>query len=395
VNNSTTPTFNQVAAICSGATLAALPSTSNNAINGSWTPAINNTATTLYTFTPNAGQCAANATMTIAVNNNVVPVFTQIPSICLGQQLLALPTSSNNSILGTWTPAINSTTTTTYNFVPSTGSCAYPTNMTIFVNPTPTLVINHPAPVCEPDVVDLTTTSVINGSTIGGSISYWYNSGATQNLSNPNTINTSGTYYIQNTYQGCSSIMPVNVVVNNSPLASFNSSSLTITNENPTIAFTNTSFGAVSYHWDFGDGQSSTSPNPINTYEIINQESFFITLTATSEFGCTDVLMQEIATEEELIYYVPNTFTPADDRYNPTFTPVFTSGIDPSSYRISIFNRWGEAIFESNDVEVGWDGNHSKTNQIVGDGTYSWKISFTLKNSPKKEVIYGQITLLK
>jgi len=68
VNANVTPTFTQVAAICSGATLTALPATSNNGINGSWSPSLNNTATTLYTFTPTAGQCATTATMTITVN---------------------------------------------------------------------------------------------------------------------------------------------------------------------------------------------------------------------------------------------------------------------------------------------------------------------------------------
>ncbi|OYU82350.1 MAG: hypothetical protein CFE23_01125, partial [Flavobacterium sp. BFFFF1] len=68
-----TPTFTAVAPICSGATLAALPTTSNNGITGTWTPALNNTATTTYTFTPTAGQCALTTTLTITVNPNVTP----------------------------------------------------------------------------------------------------------------------------------------------------------------------------------------------------------------------------------------------------------------------------------------------------------------------------------
>lgn len=63
----TTPTFTQVAPICNGATLSALPTTSNNGITGTWSPALNNTATTEYTFTPEADQCATTTTMTIEV----------------------------------------------------------------------------------------------------------------------------------------------------------------------------------------------------------------------------------------------------------------------------------------------------------------------------------------
>jgi hypothetical protein len=68
VNPAVTPTFTQVSPICPRATLAALPIRSNNGINGTWSPAINNLATTTYTFTPTAGQCASTCTMTIVVN---------------------------------------------------------------------------------------------------------------------------------------------------------------------------------------------------------------------------------------------------------------------------------------------------------------------------------------
>lgn len=68
INNSITPTFSQIASVCSGTTLSALSETSNNFVSGTWSPALNNLATTTYTFTPNSGQCANTTTLTIAVN---------------------------------------------------------------------------------------------------------------------------------------------------------------------------------------------------------------------------------------------------------------------------------------------------------------------------------------
>jgi hypothetical protein len=73
VNPNITPTFTQVPAICSGATLSALPTTSNNGVSGTWSPALNNTTTTTYTFTPDSGQCATTTTMTINVISNISP----------------------------------------------------------------------------------------------------------------------------------------------------------------------------------------------------------------------------------------------------------------------------------------------------------------------------------
>ncbi|HRD80556.1 MAG TPA: hypothetical protein PLL53_07340, partial [Saprospiraceae bacterium] len=92
------PAFTQVQPICSGGAFS-LPATSDNGISGSWSPAINNTSTTTYTFTPNAAlhPCASTTTMTVTVNPNVTPTFTQVAPICSGGSF-TLPATSNNGI---------------------------------------------------------------------------------------------------------------------------------------------------------------------------------------------------------------------------------------------------------------------------------------------------------
>jgi hypothetical protein len=69
--------FVAIAPICSGDVLSPLPINSTNGITGVWSPAINNTITTVYTFTPDAGQCAINGNQTITVNPipNTSPIF--------------------------------------------------------------------------------------------------------------------------------------------------------------------------------------------------------------------------------------------------------------------------------------------------------------------------------
>jgi len=161
VNAPTVPTFTQVAAICSGGSFT-LPTTSNNAITGTWLAAIDNTTTTTYTFTPTAGQCATTATMTVTVNPQTVPTFTQVAAICSGGSLSALPTTSNNSIVGTWSPAINNTATTTYTFTPTSTAaptCATTTTMTITVNPLTTPTFTQVAAICSGGSITLPTTS--------------------------------------------------------------------------------------------------------------------------------------------------------------------------------------------------------------------------------------------
>ncbi|WP_055444034.1 T9SS type B sorting domain-containing protein [Lacinutrix himadriensis] len=165
VNPSVSPTFTQVAPICSGDALAALPTTSNNSITGSWSPALDNTVTTTYTFTPDAGQCAATQTMTITVNPNITPTFTQIAAICSGDTLNALPTTSNNSITGTWSPAVDNTATTTYTFTPAAGECATSQTMTITVNPNVTPTFTQEAAICSGETLNALPTTSNNGIT--------------------------------------------------------------------------------------------------------------------------------------------------------------------------------------------------------------------------------------
>ena len=163
INQPVTPTFTQVAAICSGSTFA-LPSTSNNSIAGTWAPAINNTATTAYTFTPASGACATTATMTVTVNQPTVPTFTQVAAICTGGSF-TLPATSNNSISGIWTPAINNTATTAYTFTPSAG-CNSTATMTVTVNQLTTPTFTQVPAICSGSSFTLPATSnnTINGT---------------------------------------------------------------------------------------------------------------------------------------------------------------------------------------------------------------------------------------
>ena len=110
----TIPTFTAVPAICSGGTLSALPTTSNNGYTGTWSPALSNTATATYTFTPTAGQCASTATLTVTVN----PVPTGVTAssndseICLGSttNLTSSATSNSNTAFTIITENFNGAT---------------------------------------------------------------------------------------------------------------------------------------------------------------------------------------------------------------------------------------------------------------------------------------------
>ena len=138
-----TPTFTQVDPICVGDPLSNLNTVSDNGFSGTWSPAINNTVTTEYTFTPTpiTGVCFEETKMTIGVLTQTTPLFTQVDPICIGSVLAPLPTTSNDNISGSWTPALNNSATTTYTFTPDPYQCADLTTMTIVVNPISVLTV--------------------------------------------------------------------------------------------------------------------------------------------------------------------------------------------------------------------------------------------------------------
>jgi gliding motility-associated-like protein len=109
--------------------------------------------------------------------------------------------------------------------------------------------------------------------------------------------------------------------------------------------------------------------------------------------ACSDTAQQIVVIDNEPIFYVPNTFTPDEDNFNPTFLPVFTAGFDIFNYNLLIFNRWGEVIFESNNALIGWDGTYS--GEVCQDGTYIWQITFKEIGKDKRIVVRGHVNLLR
>jgi gliding motility-associated-like protein len=474
VYDSVVPAFNQVPDFCQDAVIGNLPTNATNnlpgtatPIPGTWTPAVNNQQTTVYTFMPTPGSCAINTNMTITIIPNIVPQFTQLGPFCIDTPLDPLPTTSLDDITGTWTPAINNQDTTTYTFTPTPGECAFPTTMTINIWPLVLPTFNQVAAICQDDNLNplptvsiptvlgpitgawspamnnqLTTTytftpdpnqcALVNTMTI----QVWPRPLPTFNLDetigcaplrvffenttgfgnplacqwtlgNGDVVSSCGNF-IQGTYTspGCYDVTltmtyPGNCVntytaveavcIEPDPIAAFTANP-TQTEVNQPVTFTNMSNGAVAYYWTFGDFTGVfTDENPVHYYS--SPGFYLVYLIAYTDFGCSDTTAQAIFVDEPLIYYVPNTFTPDDDEFNPEFKPIMTQGIDIYGYQLLIFNRWGEILFESNDAEFGWDGTYG--GNIVQDGTYIWKIRYKVVGVDKPQEIIGHVNVIR
>ena len=137
-----------------------------------------------------------------------------------------------------------------------------------------------------------------------------------------------------------------------------------------------------------------TSENAEHEFPAYGNTNYVVTLTATNIQGCVDETQEVISIEDQLIYYVPNAFTPDGDSYNNSFTPIFATGLDIYDFHFMIFNRWGEMIFESFDANYGWSGTYGG-GDIAEDGIYIYKIEFGETMSDKRHYVEGHVTLLK
>ena len=175
----TTPTFTAVGPYCANSSIPALPATSNNGFTGIWSPSLNNSATTSYTFTPDAGQCATSANLTITIDPIITPTFSQLGPYCVNDPIAPLSLNSNEGIGGNWSPALNNLATTTYTFTPTAGLCATTATMTIAINGV-TLSETHQDILCfgqSTGSIDLTVVGGQSPLTIS-----WSDGSATQDI---------------------------------------------------------------------------------------------------------------------------------------------------------------------------------------------------------------------
>jgi len=176
------------------------------------------------------------------------------------------------------------------------------------------------------------------------------------------------------------------------PVANFSFNPTAPTTVNSLISFTDQSTNAATYSWDFNGSGASTLENPMYNFGDIEAGQIQVCLTVKSPVGCIDSICRPIVFTEEFTIFVPNTFTPDGDEYNPTFLPVFPPDLVIDGFNFKIFDRWGEVVFESLNPYIGWDGTYHDV--IVKEGVYTWLIE--VKGNKNKITRYtGSVNLLR
>jgi chitodextrinase len=182
------------------------------------------------------------------------------------------------------------------------------------------------------------------------------------------TYAQAGTYTVSlsvTTPNGCSAPAANTglVIVHAAPATDFSASPWSTTFDTPTIQFSAvTGTGITSYDWTFGDGGTGAGTSPSHTYDDIG--TFQVELTVMDANGCTGSAVHDVEILPVYDITIPNAFSPNPNgsnggSYDPTdlgndvFFPFVKFVKD---YRMRVYNRWGELVFESTDIRIGWDG---------------------------------------
>ena len=192
------------------------------------------------------------------------------------------------------------------------------------------------------------------------------------------------------TSQGCTHDTTIAnaVEVFNNPIADFNASSYNTTELTSEINFYNNSSGANSYFWNFDNSMTSHETNP--TIDFSDIRVYDVLLQVVSADGCEGEIIKTINITPQFTLYTPNAFTPNGDGNNDIF---LSEGNGVDSFEMIVFDRWGGIVFESSDIEYGWNGLDASA-KSVGIGTYMYHISLYDYNG-KLWIYNGELNLMR
>jgi len=357
-----------------------------------------------------ADGCTSSATAVITEPSLLTVQVTATPSVvCAGTPvtLNATPGGGTPNYTVNWMP-INLQGNTQTVIPQTTGSytadltdlngCTAQAIVNVTVNPNPTsILIGDSLSGCAPLCVDFTDLSTVATGTLIG-WAWDFGDQNTASVQNPtHCYTTAGVYSVVltvTTNAGCVNTITMNnyIDVFGIPTAAFVAGPQPTTELNPTIYFTDMSVGANSWNWSFGDitPSTSTQQNPVFTYP--GPACYDVVLEVASVNGCTDTTVQEVCIDADVAIYVPNTFTPNGDGSNDLFFAQGV-GIDPENFEMWVFDRWGNLIFYTDDLNEGWNGTVQGHTDLCQEDTYVWKIK-CLDVLQQRHSLIGHVNLI-
>ena len=312
---------------------------------------------------------------------------------------------NNNVGTGPGAYLVNPSQPTAYSITVSNACNSVSDTVKILFNPPPAISItSDTSALCVPGTIQFFDNSVTGNPNDPITQWYWsFSDGTTSTAEDPgHTYSVPSDYpvtLVVTTSGGCTNNNTAAPLVINGhpfPVASFSLSSTDLELPYDVLLCSNQSTGAISYNWNFGNGETSAVKNPQHVYTAIG--IFQVQLVAMTQFGCLDTAYSEVTTNAEVTF--PNAFSPNADGSSGGFFDItsldndiffaYTAGV--TEYELEIYNRWGEIIFATQDPKQGWDGYYK--NELCQQDVYIWR-AFVKLNNGKAYYKNGNLTLLR
>jgi gliding motility-associated-like protein len=295
---------------------------------------------------------------------------------------------------------VSPSTETSY-FVTADDACTGTVSDTITISMLPAPVVAFSSNVtsgCAPLCINLTESSTMPGGTITSWA--WSMGTGSSTVQNPShCYDAAGLYSIGLTVtgnNGCTSTYTNNnmITVNALPEANFTIPEV-ISIIQPSVQFNNTSLNAVTWSWDFGDvndplNNTSTQENPSHTYS--QPGVYCAMLYVKNAAGCMDTVEYCVTVEPEFTFYIPGAFSPNGDGLNDYFSG---KGENITEYEMSIYDRWGNLLFYSDDLNKQWDGMVKGGKEALLMDVYVYNINIKEGKFGQHHNYIGTVTIVK
>jgi len=339
-------------------------------VTGTSPISLGNTAGMYEVTSISDGICSLALSAMDTISVNPIPLATagtSTTAICAGDAILLTGNTTPRSYA--WTgpggfsstsedPTINNATVNqsgTYTLIITNNGCiSPPSTVNVTVNAVPVVTADANSTICTGTAVTLTGQ---------GATTYSWSNGVSNGV--PFSPNSTVTYTVTGTSNGCTSIATVTVTVLPLPIADA-TTSVDYGYQPLVVTFNNNSLNATNYVWDFGTGQTSNSSATSVTNTFSNVGTYYIVLTASNGI-CSDSWTDSVI----VIPYpameidVPNVFTPNGDGANDIY---FINIVNGTSFEAVILNRWGNVVYTIDTLNAGWDGNIN--GKEANDGVY-------------------------
>lgn len=392
------------------------------------------TITTTYMVYGNSD----TVSFTVNVNNYPVVNLGADTTLCVGQNLLLNATTANATYQwndNSTTPTYNVTQQGTYSVLLTVNGCATPDTIVVNYNPSPVFTLNNDTTLCPGTTLllnpatanatyiwqDNSTNASFNVAQAGiywvaitvdncsstDSIQVSYFSLPTINLGNDTslcvgetlvlepsvlasaylwqdnstdtnyTVTQQGSYWVAASISNCIIRDTINVIYNLLPNLILGSDTTICDGD---ILVLNASIANATFLWQ----DNSTA----NTFTVTNPGIYWVEVDLLNCLAIDSITIDTI--ECNLVIEMPNIFTPNNDGLNDLFIPLKLKQITDAT--LEIYNRWGQKLIETSNMQTGWDGKHNGND--CNPGVYYWVVRYTTRAN-ETETLTGFLTLLK